>query len=166
MSEMLGCVMDKQDYLRMLEDGHTAMDEFQGDGETSRLAYLADYIFDFTTYEDRMGELFATKAVEVCAAISDRKTFEYLGASEESRMWYLLMCNMPFFADRLEWGTSIRGAWWNHPMTLDSCGLFWQGEQVTATLKFERDEWAQFIEAVREFAAGGKQPNEKGNRPA
>lgn len=151
--------MNKQDYLRMLEDGHTAMDDFQNQGDTSRLSYLADYIFDFTTYEDEMGELFARKAVEVCAAISERRTFAYLGASDENRMWYLIMCNMPFFANRLEWGTSIRGAWWDEPVTLDTCGLFWQGEQVTAPMKFAHGEWCEFIDAVREFAAGSKQPN-------
>lgn len=146
--------MDKSDYLRMLKDGHAETDSFGEGRPTSRLQYLADHIFDFTTYEDHMAELFAKRAVEVCAAISDRRTFDYIKASDEHRMWYLLMCNMPFFADRIEWGTSIRGAWWDYPLTLDSCGLFWQGGQVTAPLKFERDEWEQFIEAVREYAAG------------
>ncbi len=152
--------MDKRDYLRMLEDGHAEMDSFQG-GLTSRLEYLADYIFDFTTYETAMAEMFASKAVEVCSAISERKTFDYLGASDENRMWYLLMCNMPFFSDRLEWGTSIRGAWWNEPVTFTTGGLFWQGEQVTAPMKFEQGDWVQFLDAVREFSAGHKQPNAK-----
>lgn len=143
--------MDKQDYLRMLEDGHAEMDAFSGREATSRLEFLADYIFDFTTYDGSMGELFAGKAVEVCAAISDRKTFEYIKDADNYR-WFLLMCNMPFFAGRLEWGTSIRGAWWDHSVTLDTCGLFWQGKQITEAMKFTDVEWAQFIGAVREFA--------------
>jgi hypothetical protein len=145
--------MKKDDYLKMLEDGHAETDSFQGEGRTSRLEYLSDQIFDFNTYEREMAELFSSKAVEVCAVISDKKTFEYIGASHENRMWYLLMCNMPFFAERLEWGTSIRGSWWDHQITLDTCGLFWQGEQITETMTFTGIEWAEFIEAVREFAA-------------
>ena len=149
--------MKKNDYLKMLEDGHAEMGAFQGEGSTSRLEYLSDYIFEFTTYETEMAELFASKAVEVCAAVSDKTNFDYIGVSEENRMWYLLMCNMPFFAGRLEWGTSIRGAWWGarhgKPIPLDTCGLFWQGEQITETMNFTLAEWADFIEAVREFAA-------------
>jgi len=150
-------IMNKHDYLKMLEDGHAETDSFQGGDRTSRLEYLSDQIFNFTTYESEMGELFASKAVEVCAAISDKKTFDFIGVGDENRMWYLLMCNMPFFADRLEWGTSIRGAWWGastgKPITLDTCGLYWQGAQITETMKFTADEWAEFIAAMREFSA-------------
>ena len=156
--------MNKHDYLKMLEDGQAETGAFQGEGGASRLEYLSDYIFDFTTYESEMAELFSSKAVEVCAAISDGKTFDYIGVSDENRMWYLLMCNMPFFAERLEWGTSIRGAWWDarpgKPITLDTCGLFWQGEQITETMEFTGAEWAEFIEAVREFAK--EKPSEEG----
>ena len=161
--------MEKQDYLRMLEEGHAETDAFGENRETSRLEFLADYIFDFTTYDSEMSELFATKAVEVCAAISDRKTFEYLSVSDEGRIWYLLMCNMPFFYPRLNWGGSIRGAWWDVPthktvIEFGTSGLFCKGEQITKTMKFKLAEWEQFIEAVREFSAGGKQPNVEAER--
>lgn len=56
-----------------------------------------------------MSVLFARKAVEVCAAINDRQTFDYINDPNDY-LWYLLMCNMPFFAERLECGISIRGA--------------------------------------------------------
>ena len=148
--------MKQHDYLKMLEDGHAETDSFQGGSRTSRLEYLSDQIFDFTTYESEMAELFAGKAVEVCSAISDGNTFDYIGVSDENRMWYLLMCNMPFFAGRLEWGTSIRGAWWcarpGEPITLDTCGLYWKDEQIIETMKFTAAEWPEFIAAVREFA--------------
>lgn len=154
--------MDKQDYLRMLEEGHVTTDECQGQGRTSRLEYLADHIFDFTTYEREMAELFAGKALEVCAAISDGKTFEYI-KEPEGRLWYLLMVNMPFFADKLEWGTSIRGAWWGEPshsrIKFDSCGLWLDGKQLYEPMEFTRKQWEGFISAVREFAAGDKEPN-------
>lgn len=122
----------------------------------SRLEYLSDHIFNFTTYDSEMSEIFATKAVEVCIAINDSKTFEYIKEPENYK-WFLLMCNMPFFEPRLEWGTSIRGAWWgarhDRPIELDSCGL-WNGEeQIVETLKFGYDEWRKFIAAMIEFAS-------------
>jgi hypothetical protein len=137
------------DYLKLLTES------YESDGfcvkPTSRLEYLSDYIFDFTTYEDEAAELFARRAIEVAAAISNGTTFEYIKRHED-RIWFLLMCNMPFFYPRLEWGTSIRGAWWKHENhTLESCGLF-DGDTQLERLTFTRDEWREFIWAVGEFA--------------
>jgi len=146
----------------MLEEGAAETARFGSDRQVSRLDYLGEYIFKFTTYDSEYSEMFAAKALEVCAAISDCKTFEYIKEPERYR-WYLLMCNMPFFEERIGWGGSIRGAWWGgrpkKPIEFDSCGLFLDGEQVTKTLQFTDDEWKQFIEALREFAAGDKMPN-------
>ena len=106
---------------------------------------------DFTTYESAAAELFAKKAVEVSDAITNGKTFDYI-ENEEGRIWYLLMCNMPFFADRIDWGTSIRGAWWNHGGTvLSSCGLY-VGDEQLLDAKLSGDEWREFMRAVVAFA--------------
>lgn len=139
-----------QIYARMLEEGFIETNEFL-ESQQSRLTYLSEYIFDFTTYDGGVAELFATKALEVCAAISDGKTFDYI-KDPDNYQWYLLMCNMPFFAERLSWGGSIRGAWWDNSITLDSCGLFLDGGQIVDTMEFTRDEWAEFIAAVLAFA--------------
>jgi hypothetical protein len=138
------------DYLKLLTESYES-DRFCGK-PGSRLEYLSDYIFDFTTYEDEAAELFARKAVEVAAEINNGTTFDYIKRHED-RIWFLLMVNMPFFYPRLEWGTSIRGAWWQHDNhELDSCGLF-DGETQLGRLTFTRDEWREFIAAVVEFAA-------------
>ena len=131
------------------------------------LEYLADNVFNFTTYESEYSELFARKALEVCTAISDGKTFEYI-KEPENRLWYLLMVNMPFFADKLEWGTSIRGAWWAEPphkrIKFSSCGLFLDGEQLHETMEFTREQWREFIAAVVAF--GIQEPNVGAKLPA
>ena len=149
-----------QDYRRMLEEGHAETDTFQGQGRTSRTEYLSDHIFNFTTCEGEYSELFAKKGLEVCAAISDGKTFEYI-AEPEGRLWYLLMVNMPFFSDKLEWGTSIRGAWWGEPPSkkigFSSCGLFLDGKQLHEPMEFTLDQWREFIAAV--VAYGLEEPN-------
>jgi hypothetical protein len=140
------------DYAELLESSYAACQRDECP-PGSHLQYLSDYIFDFTTYESEMAELFAGKAVEVCKAISDGATFDYI-ASDEGRMWYLLMVNMPFFVGRLNWGGSIRGAWWDHEQPeLQSCGLYDpNGEQLAEPGQFTRDEWVRFIAAVIEFA--------------
>lgn len=132
---------------KLLEDGFAN----SHDAETTRLEYLSDYIFDFTTYDREKAEEFAMRAVEVCEAISAEATFDYIKDPEQYR-WYLVMVNMPFFSGRLTWGTSVRGAWWDHEdTTYSSCGL-WDGErQVAETLTMGQPEWLAFIAAVIRF---------------
>jgi hypothetical protein len=135
------------DWKRLLEQGH----EFLCHQGETRLSYLCMYVFDITTYAGEMDELFGRHAVEVCRAINDGKTFDYI-ADESRHVWYLVMVNMPFFAGRIEWGTSIRGAWWDHrDHEFDAYGLADENEQL-GTLKLSRDEWREFIAALVEFA--------------
>ena len=140
------------DYAEVLEKSYEDMREFQ-DENLSRLEYLAEHIFDFATYEDYMAELFATKMVEVCQAISDKTTFDYID-TDEGRMWYLLMVNMPFLAGRLDWGTSIRGAWWDlDGQNLHSCGLLGADGKQQCEWRFTPEEWEGFFEGIIAFAA-------------
>lgn len=140
------------DFLKLLEHSYNFEREINECPPESRLEFLSESIFDFTTYASDKSELFARKAVEVCAAINGRKTFEYI-ENDDNHTWYLLMCNMPFFADKLEWGTSIRGVWWDFEIEFQSFGL-WVGEdQHSETMKFTQEEWKRFIAAVIEFSA-------------
>jgi len=119
----------------------------------SRLKWLSEYIFDFDTYETEYAELFARYAVDVCKAINDRKTFEFI-SDKDNRMWFLIMCNMPFFKERITWGISIRGAFWDSgtALTLNSCGLYYDGEQITCDITFADESWVEFVDALIEFA--------------
>jgi hypothetical protein len=139
-------------YRELLEHSFRREVEWGGRG-ASRLEYLADNIFEFTTYDGEISELFASMAVEVCAAISNRTAFDYIKDPDNYR-WYLVMCNMPFFQGRLNWGTSIRGAWWDIEAStgIRSCGL-WEGDKQTTEITFNADEWKGFISAVVAFAA-------------
>lgn len=142
----------KRDYRRMLEEGY---EEVASTDAIGRLEYLSDYIFDFTTYDGEMAELFARRALEVCAAISDRATFDYIKDADQYR-WFLVMVNMPFFADKINWGTSVRGAWWDEPskgaIKFESCGLWLDGEQLHESMDFTRDQWCEFVAAVLAFS--------------
>lgn len=81
----------------------------------SRLSFIGNYIFDFTTYDDEMDELLASKMLEVIDCILNNKTFDYHrhGEDKENYTNYIIMVNMPFLKDKIEWGTSIRGAWFD-----------------------------------------------------
>lgn len=137
------------DYLKLLEHSYAMAVELDECPPSSRLEYLGEQIFDFTTYDGEMSALFAGKAIEVCDAINNRATFDYTQDPDNYR-WFLLMCNMPFFAGRLSWGTSIRGAWWESDM-LESCGLYGGDEQLLL-LNFTREEWGEFAAALVVFA--------------
>jgi len=120
----------------------------------SRLEYLSEFIFDFVTYDPSISELFAKEAVKVCNAINAGNTFDLI-QDEDSYRWYLIMVNMPFFADKLEWGGSIRGAWWNTDGTkfrVDSCGLWVHNDQIDG-LTFNHESWRVFIDAIVKFAS-------------
>lgn len=85
--------------------------EFSECSPKNKLQYLGQYIFDFTTYDSEMDEYFAKKMIEVLKAIEERTTFEYI---KKDYINYLTMANMPFLYDNLDWGGSIRGAWFDY----------------------------------------------------
>lgn len=86
----------------------------------SKLEFVGNHIFDFTTYDSDLDAKFAGRMLEVVEAIANRTTFEYHGQGQEKYENYILMCNMPFLANKIEWGTSIRGAWFDAaPFSID-----------------------------------------------
>lgn len=111
--------------------------------DESRLEYLSDNVFNFVTYDSEISELFVRKALEVCAQLSARTTYEYI-KDATNYQWYLLMCNMQFFSDRMEWGSSVRGAWWHYEQELEVATL--------PDKSFSEEEWLDFIEALIEFS--------------
>ena len=81
----------------------------------NKMAFIGSYIFNFTTYDGSMDELFATKMIEVIDCIVNNKTFDYHKSGENKLNYinYLTMVNMPFLKEMIEWGGSIRGAWFD-----------------------------------------------------
>lgn len=117
-------------------------DEHTDRSNPSKLEFLAEEVFDFIIYDREKAELFGRKAVEVCQAINTGKTFEY-SENEENYTWFLIMCNMPFFSNNINWCTSL-------------CKCFWSIDEP-----FVRDyypeigstyEWKKFIGAIIMFA--------------
>jgi hypothetical protein len=144
------------DYLKLLEDSYAKRDEYMSCPPDSKLSWLGDQVFGFVTYEDEMSEFFATKAIDVCKVISNGTTYDYIGANEENRRWYLMMCNLPFFASAIDWGGSIRGAWWSspwdEPISYRALWAFQGDEQIVDDMHFTTDQWREFIAAIIQFA--------------
>jgi len=151
------------EYLKLLEHSYKVCCD--DEEEITRLEFLALHVFNFTTYDGCIDELFAKKALEVCSAINNRETFKYHN-DNENYVWYLLLCNMPFFIDKLEWGTSIRGAWWDHKeFKISSCG-FWEKDEQIDELRFNTTQWYSFIKAMEGFIAIDKEYNPPMHLPA
>lgn len=151
------------DYLKLLEHSYDCQFAMFERSNEARLTFLSEGVFGFTLYDSHKDEFFARRAIEVCAAITEEKTYNYISMADENYTWFLVMCNMPFFSERIEWGSSIRGAWWgslhNRQIEFSSDVLWVDGEQFNETLEFSVEEWKHFIAALIEFAQGNNQSN-------
>lgn len=137
------------EYLEFLKN-NIKQNNFNLNSEMTPFEYLSEKIFDFTTYEQEASEFLAKKALDVCVAITKKETFNYI-KDKDNRIWYLTMVNMPFFKDKLEWGTSIRGAWWNNynsKFTITNFGFYINEKQTVNFIEFDKNQWNNFIEAM------------------
>ena len=142
-------------YLDLLEHSYEQTKQDRVDASLGRLEFLAEDIFGITTYENIISSLMAQKILEVCKAITDRSTFEYI-KSPEGNLWYLILVNLPFFHDKLSWGTSIRGAFWDfgitkNKFTIKTCGVY-EGYEQIHEISFDKEQWPKFIDDMIAFA--------------
>ena len=80
----------------------------------SKYEWAARHIFDLTTYDGALDEKFVKTIMEVCKVILNRSNFDYIGdcdANNENYIKYILACQIFERFKWLDWGTSIRGAW-------------------------------------------------------
>jgi hypothetical protein len=98
-------------YISVLDQQYKETIETACIAPKSKIEFVGSYIFYFTTYSPEIDILLAERMIRVIEAIVFRRTFEFIATSDESHIEYITMCNMPFLIDKLEWGTSIRGAW-------------------------------------------------------
>lgn len=85
----------------------------------SKYHWAALEIFHLTTYDSSLDEFFVKKIIEVSKAILNRETFEYI-EDKQNYIIYVLVCQMFNRFDWIEWGTSIRGAWFEK-----GCDAYW-----------------------------------------
>lgn len=79
-------------------------------GDYSKYTWAAHNIFNLTTYDDWLDEVFVKDIIEVCKVILEDRNYEYI-KNEQHYIKYILVCQMFENFRWIEWGTSIRGAW-------------------------------------------------------
>lgn len=118
----------------------------------TRLEFLGGVVFGFTTYDGEVDALFAGKMLEVIEAILEKKTFQYI-ENRENYLNYLYMVNTPFLSKVLEWGTSIRGAWFWEGMAEGPYRLESElGETPPLTVK--PSQVCEFMRALLDWSKG------------
>lgn len=152
--------MDKEQWLAWLEkqlavnNDELEMDWYPGE-------FIAR-IFDITTYDSGMDRLFAEHVVEVLEAIASRTTFEYQAKSAEHYYRFLMVVNFKQIYPLLEWGTSIRGCWFN-------LGFGKEFDPIDYLTRFDGEsypkvqhqkEMADFVNALRLFLDKHPEPTE------
>lgn len=85
------------------------------DDEATKYQWVGNEVFDLVTYDSALDELFAKYIIEICKAILDRRTFDYCSSSDitEDYVKYILVCQKLEALNWINWGTSIRGAWFD-----------------------------------------------------
>lgn len=80
------------------------------DDEWTKYEWAARKIFNLTTYDAGLDEAFVKTIVEVCKVILERRNFEYI-RNKDNYVIYIIVCQLLNRFGWINWGTSIRGAW-------------------------------------------------------
>lgn len=111
-------------------------------------------IFDLTTYDGSITEILVSKLIKICEAINNRTTFKFI-ENEQNYIDFITLLHFDFFKNRLNWGTSIRGAWWDETeYILDSNYLYHNNDKNYDKIRkitFNCENWIVFLNAVIEF---------------
>ena len=78
--------------------------------DCSKYSWAASEVFELTTYDRDLDEMFVKKIIEVCKVILENRAFDYI-RDESNYVDYILVCQLLEHFHWIEWGTSIRGAW-------------------------------------------------------
>lgn len=121
------------------------------EGDIDRSFFLAEEVFGFTLYDSHMSRVFADAAIDAAEAINKGDTREVREGPRH--IVFLCMVNMPFFMERIDWGVSIRNPWWGHreEFSLRCTSLYNTDRKQILDIRFSRNEWVEFIEALISF---------------
>lgn len=102
-------------WLKHQREMYSSEKEFESDfseynESEKRAMFLSEYIVGITTYDGNLSLKFGKMIIETLEQIKNKTTYEYI-ENELNYEKYILSCN--FIERWLDWGTSIRGAWFN-----------------------------------------------------
>lgn len=103
-----------------------------------KYAWLCDSVFNIDTYDTNLSVKWGKLIFDVMRAIQGHKTYDYI-KDEANYETYVAVCNLFNLNQLIDWGSSIRGAWFSfNKDTRDFClvecceiGKLVDGEWVT-----------------------------------
>lgn len=146
----------KEQWAEWLEKMHVKMDDMDSGGRTRY--ETAASVLDITTYDSDMDKIMVDMMMPTLLAIGDKTTFELVEGSPEQYKDFIITVNLPICERRLNWGTSIRGAWWcldnpfdPHDGTLGVGGTPCDLIEAEPIKKGEEESFVNFLNALNEF---------------
>lgn len=130
-------------FKQLIEDRYNECNSFDPSLYRSKIDFIGQEVFEFITYDDSMSEMFTVTMLDVLECILNGKNSEYHGKSDAHYQAYLLMVNMTFLSNKLNWGTSIRTAFFDSEA---------EHELIFATIR--KGEFKQFIKELIEWSRG------------
>ncbi len=97
-------------------------------------------VIDFDTYVSGVDAELAPRFCAALKSILDRTTFEFIKESRQNYLDFLTLCNLSRFKDLMEWGTSIRGAWFSLGLEPIEMGRWLPVSDPGDSLKFDEEE--------------------------
>lgn len=83
------------------------------DVEPAKAIWLVEEYFYLTTYDDDISQEWGDAIIEILGVINDDNNFDYINSSDENYKKYLMVANLLEQEQLIDWGTSIRGAWFD-----------------------------------------------------
>lgn len=124
--------------------------------EWDKYTWAARKIFELTTYDSGIDERFVKDIIEVCKIILEKRNYEYI-KDESNYIKYILVCQMLKQFNWIDWGTSIRGAWFGAPNRSSSKDILeyleWgdnDGWHKIESVPFTKDNLRALIEFMEE----------------
>lgn len=133
------------------------------DDRQSKYEWAASEVFGLTTYDGDLDETFVKAILEVCKVIHNGSNFEYI-KNEQNYIKYILVCQLLDKFHWIEWGTSIRGAWFDgwypntkfHPIIEEDEWTAYNDDEeewetrILNMVEFTNDNIKAFIEFMEE----------------
>ena len=120
----------------------------------SKRDFLNEALFGYTTKSEVDDRIFLRRSLLAVEAITER-TQTLLGS--EDLAWFDDFCALPFFCERLDWGSDKRKAWWGTktgaPITFEiknppsHCAASNEVHYLSASV------WKEFMRALLRFAS-------------
>lgn len=78
--------------------------------DTTKYEWAASEIFDLCTYDGDLDERFVKTILEVCKIILENRNYEAI-RDDNFYPKFIIVCNLLDHKKWIDWGSSIRGAW-------------------------------------------------------